>query len=109
MDVIGNFEAFYVRIHPATLSNRLTFRENPHWKIVRTKENARQLPCQCQTVKHLAPENQKEVVENFPARLTEVAGDKLPGQNKTQGTCDRFSGECGTHTERNVLGDEKGT
>ncbi|KAK9943791.1 hypothetical protein M0R45_009387 [Rubus argutus] len=107
--VIGNFEAFYVRIHPATFSNRLTFHENPHWKIIRTKENVRELPCQCQSMKHLAPENQKAVVENFPARLTEVAGDKLPGQNQTQGTGDRFSGECDTHTERNVLGDEKGT
>ncbi|KAK9929371.1 hypothetical protein M0R45_026473 [Rubus argutus] len=109
VDVIGNFESFYVRIHPATLSNRLTFRENPHRKIITTKESARELSCQCQTVKHPAPENQKAVVENFPARLTEVAGDRLPGQNQTQGTCDRFSGECGTHAKRNVLGDEKGT
>ncbi|KAK9930228.1 hypothetical protein M0R45_027273 [Rubus argutus] len=107
--VIGNFEAFYVRIKPATLSNRLSVHEEPHWKTARNERKAGKLPYQFHTGKFSTRENQKPAVDNFPASLKEAAAGSLPRKNQNEGTGDRITGECGAQKQRNLTGNGRGT
>lgn len=101
VDVIGNFEVFYVRINPAVWSNCLTVpRDRLHWMSARTEKlKARELPRWSQSLNF-----QNNGAANFPAKLPEgEAGKTL--------VSDINSLEQTRHLEawrKNVLGVEKG-
>ncbi|KAK9929866.1 hypothetical protein M0R45_026939 [Rubus argutus] len=101
VDVIGNFEVFYVRINPVVWSNCLSVpRGRLHWKSARTEKlKARELPRWSQSLNF-----QNNGAANSPAKLPEgEAGKTL--------VSDPNSLEQTRHLEawrENVLGVKKG-
>lgn len=69
VDVIGNFEPFYVRIHPSTLPYHSLLPGDLQWKNTRTeKKCAEDIPCRSQTMSSHRGERLMVLVDSFPAK-----------------------------------------
>ncbi|KAK9929194.1 hypothetical protein M0R45_026300 [Rubus argutus] len=74
VDVIGNFEAFYVRIHPSTLPCHYS---DLQWENPRTEKKS----AYAQTRISHSREKQKAVVQRFPAKPLAGAKGKFSAQD----------------------------
>lgn len=70
VDVSGNFEAFYVRIHPSTLPFHYG---DPQWKNPRTEKKS----ADAQTRISHSRENQKAVDQRFPVKPSATANGRF--------------------------------